>query len=68
MKGGRIVKPSDGSGDDPADHAAEAERRRLEELRAREADELVLAGSGTALWAGTAAEPDAARARPAPPR
>ena len=35
--GGRTAKPSDGNGDDAADHGAEAERRGLEELAAREA-------------------------------
>ena len=52
MNGGQDREAEDGSGDDPADHAAEAERRGLEEFRAWVADELVLAGLRHCLVVG----------------
>ena len=61
MNAGRTVKPRTGSGDDAADQRAEAERRGLEELRARVADDLALAGSG--IRPALAESGGAARAR-----
>ena len=51
MKGGRTREAEHGRGDEDADQGAEAERRRLEELRAREALDLALTGLGTAARA-----------------